>query len=219
MRFESGEDWKISRPSQLTDGSGAIGAAAEAELASLAWQRAEKEATSSTTIIATTSSSSPPCASPSMFPSAPLLSRTTYRGASGSGAGRTASNVTSTRSSPDSRRTVAPSASIVFKRSQRGLYDGATLQSGNSTSDSRQKTKRTFRPNVQVKHLRSELLGRTVEVRTTSRALRTMQKKGGLDEYLATTKDWKLGQFGVDLRAEVASAFAAAAKRDGEGQR
>lgn len=82
------------------------------------------------------------------------------------------------------------------------------MQSGHSTSDSRQKTKRTFRPNVQTKKLRSELLGRTIEVRTTGRALRTIEKKGGLDEYLATSKEWKLGMFGVGLRAQVARAFA-----------
>lgn len=144
-----------------------------------------------------------------MIPTLPLLSRTTYRGSSGSGPGRTALNsLSSSRSSPDSRRSNAPSASIVFHRSQRGLYDGATLQSGHSTSDSRQKTKRTFRPNVQTKKLRSELLGRTIEVRTTGRALRTIEKKGGLDEYLATSKEWKLGMFGVGLRAQVARAFA-----------
>ncbi|CAO1621543.1 unnamed protein product [Parajaminaea phylloscopi] len=141
-----------------------------------------------------------------MFPSIALFSRTTYRGASGSGPGR--SGLTASRSSPESRRSLAPLNSVVFKRAQRGLYDGAQIQSGNSIPNSRQKTRRWFKPNVQVKHLRSDLLGETIEVRTTSRALRSMAKKGGLDQYIATMADWRLGRFGVDLRTRMARKLA-----------
>lgn len=141
-----------------------------------------------------------------MFPSLPLLSRTTYRGSSGSGAGR--SNISASRSSPDSRKSAAPLASVTFKRAQRGLYDGAQLQSGHNVPNSRQKTKRVFKPNVQVKHLRSEILQRTFEIRVTSRALKTMERKGGLDAYIATTKDHRLGLFGQDLRSKMAQKMA-----------
>lgn len=136
-----------------------------------------------------------------MIPTLRLFSRTTYRGASGSGPGR--SGHTSFKSSPDSRSAAGTTHNSWFKRSQRGLYDGTTLQSGNTISDSRQKTRRYFQPNVQHKNLYSETLNRNINIKTTSRALRTIEKKGGLEAYLANTKDHKLGQYGIRLRDEM----------------
>ncbi|PWN22063.1 hypothetical protein BCV69DRAFT_281968 [Microstroma glucosiphilum] len=134
-----------------------------------------------------------------MFPTLRLFSRTTYRGAAGSGPGR--SGNTAFRSSPDSRKSPTDLASANwFKRSQRGLYDGAQLQTGNNVPESRQKTKRLFKPNVQRKAIWSEVLNEWVRLRLTTRGLRSIEKKGGLDQYIASTSDWKLGEFGRTLR-------------------
>ncbi|CAO1626176.1 unnamed protein product [Sympodiomycopsis kandeliae] len=138
-----------------------------------------------------------------MFPSLALFSRTTYRGSSGSGAGR--SGLTSFRSSPDSKRSATPADVLWMKRSQRGLYHGVQMQSGHNIPKSRQKTKRLFAPNVQNKQLYSEILGKTIEIKLTTKALRTIQKKGGLDAYLSSTKEHELGLFGVQMRNEMAS--------------
>lgn len=138
-----------------------------------------------------------------MFPSLALFSRTTYRGSSGSGPGR--SGLTSFRSSPDSKRSGTPADVLWMKRSQRGLYHGVQMQSGNNIPKSRQKTRRLFAPNVQNKQLHSEILGKSIEIKLTTKALRTIQKKGGLDAYLSSTKEHELGLFGVQLRNELAA--------------
>ena len=133
-----------------------------------------------------------------------LTSRTTYRGAKGSGAG--ASQRTAARSSPFSRPTalLAQLAGRTFKASQRGLYHGAQLQSGHNVPKSRQKTARTWRPNVQVKHaLWSDVLQRNIGCRITTRAMRTMRKLGGLDAYVQHTHGDRLGAFGRALRLEM----------------
>ncbi|KAJ1029708.1 hypothetical protein NDA13_002951 [Ustilago tritici] len=127
-------------------------------------------------------------------------SRTTYRGSRGSGAG--ASTRTSAFSSPKSRNAASTSlqTGTIFKRSQRGLYDGLTIQSGHNVPKSRQKTARTWQPNIQHKRLWSETLKTFVKARVSTRALRTMDKLGGLDRYLANTRGEKLGEWGRGLR-------------------
>ena len=129
-----------------------------------------------------------------------LGSRTTYRGSKGSGAG--ASTRTSAFSSPKSRNTTAVGvfSGTIFKRAQRGLYDGRTIQSGHNVPKSRQKTARTWAPNIQTKRLFSETLGTFVRARVSTSALRTMDKLGGLDRYLAKTDGGKLGEWGRGLR-------------------
>jgi large subunit ribosomal protein L28 len=132
-------------------------------------------------------------------------SRTTYRGSRGSGAGN--SSKTSARSSPASRPTLAQAiqSGKVFKRSQRGLYDGSVLQTGNSIPKSVQKTLRSWKPNVQNHSLRSDILGTVIQTRVTSRALRTISKYGGLDAYLQRRDDKLLGTFGRTLRSVIAA--------------
>ncbi|PWN31497.1 uncharacterized protein FA14DRAFT_162742 [Meira miltonrushii] len=132
-------------------------------------------------------------------------SRTTYRGARGSGAGN--SSKTSARSSPASRSTLtqAVQSGNVFKRSQRGLYDSSVLQTGNSIPKSIQKTLRNWKPNVQNKSLRSNILDTVIQTRVTSRALRTISKYGGLDAYLQRRDDKHLVTFGRTIRSAIAA--------------
>lgn len=139
-----------------------------------------------------------------MFRSLVRWSRTTYRGARGSGPGR--SGKTDARSSPASRPTEvqAAHAGHTFKRAQRGLYDGKILQFGNTIPNSRHKTARRWEPNVQPKSLWSETLQTWVHTRVATSALRSISKHGGLDQYLAQTKDTHLGEFGRKLRERVA---------------
>ncbi|KAJ1027450.1 hypothetical protein NDA18_003456 [Ustilago nuda] len=127
-------------------------------------------------------------------------SRTTYRGSRGSGAG--ASTRTSAFSSPKSRNAASTSlqTGTIFKRSQRGLYDGRMIQSGHNVPNSRQKTARTWQPNIQRKRLWSETFKTFVKARVSTSALRTMDKLGGLDKYLANTRGEKLGEWGRRLR-------------------
>lgn len=151
-----------------------------------------------------------------MFPSLPLFSRTTYRGAAGSGAGR--SGRTGFRSSPDSRKSNIPIDGLWMKRSQRGLYHGVTVQSGNNVPHSRHKTKRTWAPNIQRRDVFSDVLGRKLQISASTKALRTIRKKGGLDAYLCDTKDHQLGVFGQQLRDQLAALAASRASDSNKQQ-
>lgn len=142
-----------------------------------------------------------------MFASLVRWSRTTYRGARGSGPGR--SGKTDSRSSKASRPTevAAAHAGLTFKRAQRGLYDGRIIQFGNSVPNSRHKTRRRWLPNVQRATLWSETLGEHISTRVTTSTKRSIEKHGGFDQYLARTKGTHLGEFGRTLRERLARAL------------
>jgi large subunit ribosomal protein L28 len=69
-------------------------------------------------------------------------------------------------------------------RSRRGLYDGKDIRSGNNVSFSMKSTKRKFKPNVFLKRVYSEILDEMVQFHLTTSALRSIDKAGGLDNYL-----------------------------------
>ena len=84
---------------------------------------------------------------------------------------------------------------------------GTHSHSGQNVSHSNRKTKRRFEPNLQHAHLHSDALGRRVRVRVTTRALRTVQKRGGLDAYLIGTADAKLPPEALALKRQVLRAL------------
>ncbi|KZZ92645.1 Ribosomal protein L28 [Ascosphaera apis ARSEF 7405] len=97
---------------------------------------------------------------------------------------------------------------INFEPANWGLYGGSTLQSGNKISKGRNKgkTRRTWAPHIKIEKLHSDALNRDIKVRVQSRVLRTIQKCGGLDNYLLGEKPARiqeLGVFGWKLRWEV----------------
>jgi large subunit ribosomal protein L28 len=63
---------------------------------------------------------------------------------------------------------------------------------GNNVSFSENKTRRKFNPNVQRKRLWSVVLQSWLKFSVTTRALKCIDKCGGIDEYLMETKDVKL---------------------------
>ncbi|KZV95985.1 hypothetical protein EXIGLDRAFT_671558 [Exidia glandulosa HHB12029] len=87
-----------------------------------------------------------------------------------------------------------------FKRSQMGLFHGAMKQYGNNVPHSLHKTRRTWMPNIQVKRLYSRVMGEWIKLTLTTRALRCIDKAGGLDEYIMNTKSDLLGWEGMRLR-------------------
>mmetsp|Transcript_15132 Transcript_15132/g.18437 ORF Transcript_15132/g.18437 Transcript_15132/m.18437 type:complete len:190 (-) Transcript_15132:179-748(-) len=82
----------------------------------------------------------------------------------------------------------------VSNRSRRGLYDGKDIRSGNNLSFSMNKTKRKFKPNVFKKKVYSEILDEMIQFHLTTSALRTIDKVGGLDNYLLTSRHVKEGK-------------------------
>jgi len=73
-------------------------------------------------------------------------------------------------------------------RSRRGLYDGKDIRSGKNVSFSMKKTNRKFKPNVFKKRLYSETLDEMIRFHVTTSALRSIDKAGGLDNYLLNSK-------------------------------
>ena len=89
---------------------------------------------------------------------------------------------------------------------------GSKVATGNNVSHSNRRTRRTFAPNLQNVTLLSEALGHPVRLRVTTRALRTVQKVGGLDAYLLGTADGKLPPEGLALKRRVRKAVSGSAK-------
>ncbi|KAL9065643.1 MAG: hypothetical protein Q9161_008087 [Pseudevernia consocians] len=86
-----------------------------------------------------------------------------------------------------------------YKQSDSGLYGGATIQFGNKVSEKHaDKSRRVWRPNIHNKRLWSDGLGRFVQVKVQARVLRTIDKCGGLDEYLLGEKPRRVRELGVE---------------------
>jgi large subunit ribosomal protein L28 len=89
---------------------------------------------------------------------------------------------------------------------------GTGVFTGNNVSHANNRTRRRWVPNLQNASLMSEALGETVRVKLTTRALRTIEKNGGLDAYLLGTNDSKLAPEAIKIKRRIAKAHA---KREG----
>ncbi|KAG4386941.1 hypothetical protein AAZX31_11G144600 [Glycine max] len=98
-----------------------------------------------------------------------------------------------------------PRSKIVMNRAKRGLFAGKHIQFGNRVSeDGGNKSRRTWKPNVQEKRLFSYILDRHVRVKITTHALRCIDKAGGIDEYLMKTPYHKMDtEMGILWKAKI----------------
>lgn len=69
---------------------------------------------------------------------------------------------------------------------------GKMYQSGNNVSHAKNRTKRRFLPNLQNISFLSEKLGKKIQLKVATSTIRTVEKKGGLDEFLISTSNTKL---------------------------
>jgi len=81
---------------------------------------------------------------------------------------------------------------------------------GNNVSHAKNRTKRRFLPNLNDVSLMSETLDRTVKLRISAAALRTVDHRGGLDAFLAKAKDDELSANALKIKKEIAKAQASA---------
>ncbi len=86
---------------------------------------------------------------------------------------------------------------------------GKKLMAGNKVSHSQRKTRRVFNVNVQDTSVYSEALDATVRVRVSTAGLRTLDHKGGFDQFLTDTPVSKLDPALHDVKAKVEKAIAA----------
>ncbi len=72
--------------------------------------------------------------------------------------------------------------------SRRCELTGKSAQVGHKVSHSNIKTKRRFLPNLLNVTLISDALGRSVRMRVSANALKTVDRRGGLDAFLMKAK-------------------------------
>ena len=82
-------------------------------------------------------------------------------------------------------------------------------QAAHNVSHSNRKTKRKFLPNLCQVTLQSEALGRSVSLRVSANALRTVEHRGGLDAFLVKAHAEDLSPTARDLKRDVEKKLAA----------
>ena len=87
--------------------------------------------------------------------------------------------------------------------SRRCELTGKGALTGHKVSHSNRKTKRRFLPNLCNVTLASETLGRSVRMRISANALKTVDHRGGLDAFLAKAKDDELSPKALDLKRQI----------------
>ena len=93
--------------------------------------------------------------------------------------------------------------------SRRCELTGKGPLTGHTVSHSNIKTKRRFLPNLCRVTLASEALGRSVRMRVSANALRSVDHRGGLDAFLKKAADGDLSRRALALKREIAKATAA----------
>ena len=89
--------------------------------------------------------------------------------------------------------------SLVYKKANFGLISSKKPHYGNTVSEKNEnKNRRRWELNLQEKRLYSEILGHFVRVKIQARVLRTIDKVGGLDEYLLGESPGRIKELGME---------------------
>jgi len=80
---------------------------------------------------------------------------------------------------------------------------GKGPMSGHKVSHANNKTKRRFLPNLNDVTLISDILAQSFKLRISAHALRTVDHRGGLDAFLAKSKDDELSDRALKIKREV----------------
>src|ERR1700741_2469572 len=96
--------------------------------------------------------------------------------------------------------------------SRRCELTGKGPQTGHKVSHSNIKTKRRFLPNLLNVTMISDALGRSVKLRVSANALKSVDHRGGLDAFLMKAKDTELAPRVRDIKRAIAKKQASAAQ-------
>ena len=88
--------------------------------------------------------------------------------------------------------------------SRRCELTGKTVQAGNNVSHANNKTRRRFLPNLCQVTLISDTLGRSISLKVSANALRSVEHIGGLDAFLAKAKADDLSPRAQLLKRQIA---------------
>ena len=80
---------------------------------------------------------------------------------------------------------------------------GKSPLKGHKVSHANNKTKRKFFPNLKKVTFKSKILRRNIKLRVSNAALRTVDYKGGLDNFLKTAKNHKLSKKAKGLKSQI----------------
>jgi len=94
--------------------------------------------------------------------------------------------------------------------SRRCALTGKGVMTGNKVSHANNRSRRRFLPNLQNATFTSDHLGQ-VKLRVTTRAIRTVEKKGGLEPFLMETPNRKLTDEALKLKRRLVKVMPAAA--------
>ena len=95
--------------------------------------------------------------------------------------------------------------------SRRCELTGKGPQVGHKVSHSNIKTKRRFLPNLLNVTLMSDALGRSVRLRVSAHAFKSVDHRGGSIPILAKAKDFELSPKALELKRQIAKKKTAAA--------
>ena len=90
--------------------------------------------------------------------------------------------------------------------SRRCALTGKGVHTGNNVSHAHNKTRRRYLPNLQQVSLMSDALGKSVRLRVSTAAIRTVEHKGGLDAFLLDARDSDLNLEMRRLKKQIKSA-------------
>src|SRR5499426_997857 len=90
-----------------------------------------------------------------------------------------------------------------FAMSRRCELTGKAAQVGHKVSHSNRKTKRRFLPNLLNVTVMSDALGRSVKLRISANALKSIDHRGGLDAFLLKAKDEELAPKVLELKRQI----------------
>lgn len=87
---------------------------------------------------------------------------------------------------------------------------GKRVMSGNNVSHANNRTRRRFLPNLTNATLMSDVLGRSVTLRISAHALRSVEHNDGLDNFLLKASDGDLSSAALKLKKDIKKKQAAA---------
>ncbi len=82
---------------------------------------------------------------------------------------------------------------------------GKMALTGNNVSHANNKSKRRFLPNLNMVSLTSEKLEKSFKLKVSASALRTVDKKGGLDLFLLNSNDSVLSPSALKIKKDIES--------------
>ena len=87
--------------------------------------------------------------------------------------------------------------------SKRCELTGVSPLKGHNVSHANNKTKRRFLPNLKKVTFKSDMLKKNITLKVTNAAVRSVDFKGGLDQYLKSVKKQKLSKKAQKLKISI----------------